>query len=193
LFPSAFTGRAVPSEGCLPPDHPAAALVGLGYPSPVRFALAVFRACVWHCLRCSTLPDAARAGHSCPVFRRHTSRARVRAVLATWPERFHLSGDAPGIFIPFAVFFRTRVMASWVVRRLDPTCRFASLSAASFIVRGTHPMRVTSSRVGRGSWGLAPRATRSLRPAGPAIAFVHRADRVHRSQLPWVFSSSLGS
>jgi len=48
-------------------------------------------------------------------------------------------------------------------------------------------------RVGRGSWGLAPRATRSLRPAGPAIAFVHRADRVHRSQLPWVFRSSLGS
>lgn len=118
---------------------------------------------------------------------RITSRARGSGCYRDLAGKVLFSGDAPGIFGPFAVSFRARVTASLIVRRLAPTCRFSDFSTASFIVRVTHPMRVTLWIVGRGSWGLAPRADRTVRSGGPAIAFVHRADRLHRSQLPWVF------
>jgi hypothetical protein len=35
--------------------------------------------------------------------------------------------------------------------------------------------------------GFAPRSSRTVLFAGPAMAFVHRADRIHLPLLPWDF------
>jgi hypothetical protein len=43
---------------------------------------------------------------------------------------------------------------------------------------------------GRGSWVLAPRNSRAVLFAGPAMAFVHRAGRIHLPLLPWDFCLS---
>jgi hypothetical protein len=92
-IPSTFAGRAVPSGGCRPPDHPASALVRpLRHPSfavasPLRFSClasplsdrtSAFRAPFTFTGRAGG--DAARAGHSCLVFfGQRTFRARARA------------------------------------------------------------------------------------------------------------------
>jgi hypothetical protein len=92
-IPSTFAGRAVPSGGCRPPDHPASALVRDASRHPSRgrrIALAVFlpRVSVSDQTLCAFRApfegraggDAARAGHSCLVFfGQRTFRARARA------------------------------------------------------------------------------------------------------------------
>jgi len=75
-----------------------------------------------------------------------------------------------------------------VFQRLAPTCRFALRLAASFIVAGFAPSPGAKHQAfGRGFWVLSARNSRAVLFAGPAMAFVHRADRIHLPLLPWDF------
>jgi len=89
-----------------------------------------------------------------------------------------------GFAFPSQLCSALRVAASFDVS--GPTCRFALRLAASFIVAGFAP---SLARIiwafGRGFWGLAPQSSRAVLFAGPAMAFVHRADRIHLPLLPW--------
>lgn len=130
-------------------------------------------------LRC--VGDAARAGHSWPpFFSAHVTGPRIG--LLSRPGRDVWSRRRSWDFCPSQ--FRSRPRVIGVFRRLAPTCRFA-----------LGPPRVSSSRGppvtadrwarGRGSWGLAPRTSRAVRPAGPAKAFARWAGQVHQPGLPW--------
>jgi len=133
-FPSAFTGRAVPSESGQLPDHPASTF---------------FRS--WHPRRRSARPCGFQRLASSFAFNFASRRRRPRgsfvngfvvvhvpgshrAVIAAWPGSLSSDpGDAHGFFVPFAVSLR--FPGERVFRRLGPTCRFAF-----------RPPRVSSSR-----------------------------------------------
>jgi hypothetical protein len=129
----------------------------------------------------SLVGDAARAGHSWPASFRHTYRTRDPGSYRSLAGIF-IPGDAPGILMPFAVFLR--FAGECIFRRLEPACRFAIRPPRSFILAGS--AAYCGPRVfGRGSRALAPRTSRTVQFAGPAIAFAHRADQIHQPLLPW--------
>jgi hypothetical protein len=85
-------------------------------------------------------------------------------------------GDAHGIYISYAALLR--FPGDDAFRRLAPTCRFACRITASFIVAGFIQYWMDHGSFGCGFWGLAPRSSRAVLSAGPAIAFAHRAERL---------------
>jgi len=93
------------------------------------------------------------------------------------------------VFMPFAVSLR--FPGERVFQRLGPTCRFAPPPTASFIVAGS------AAYCGpwvscRGFWASAPKTSRAVRSADPAIAFAHRVAQIHQPGLPWAFSPLSG-
>jgi len=127
LFPSAFTGRAVPTGGDQPPDHPAAALahdphtrVGSG------LAHAVFRASRlrWRSL-CLLETPSVRVIRGCILLGLRTGLAsdhsRDLAAARSWA-----AGNAPGIRLRPSQFCSTPAGdGAFFRQRLEPTCRFA--------------------------------------------------------------------
>jgi hypothetical protein len=211
LRPSTFTGprravRRMPASGPSRFDVRASA----GTHAIGRVVLAVFMPRVFSLIHCvaARAPFVAhvRVDKTPParVIRgwcssgQHTFRARLRAVLAAWSGQAPACAppdNVPGICIPFAVslrFVRVSAPLRFVLRRLGPTCRFASGSAASFIDRGIRPTNWGEPwTFGRGSWALAPQTSRTMSSTGPAMAFMHRVARIHRPGLPWVFQCTV--
>lgn len=183
-FPSACAGRAVLSEGCRPfgPSRCGVAsnqATQAGFDSPLRFsAPCVSVACsAWFWRRrprgsfvsgfsAAHVPgprhgQLSRPGRKVFVFRRRSWDLMPLRSRASRAGDGVFGHSTPRTHLPFRQpadreFHRSRGSPGWVNR----------------------------GQVGRGSWGLAPRANRAVRSAGPAIAFTHRADRVHRSRLP---------
>jgi hypothetical protein len=116
--------------------------------------------------------DAARRViHDCLSFQSRTGpiSGDYRSLAGSF-----ISGNAHGIFIPFAVLLcLAGDCASWRFRAHMP---FYQLPAASFFFAGFVQNERTRGAVGRGFWGLAPRSSRAVRSIGPAIAFTHRAE-----------------
>lgn len=147
--PSTYAGRAVPSGGRRPPDHPASAFpVRPGHPSPGRVALAVFvpRAfgvdpgvCAPFVAPIFRLSGgAARAGHSWPVSSNdHVPGPRPGSSRGLAGARWGLPGDVRGICCRALRSVDPTARVSAPRQRLGPTCRFAGWSAASSFDAGS--------------------------------------------------------
>lgn len=185
MFPSAFTGRAVPSGRCQLHGPSRSDVSPAWAPTlrPVRPCGFLRLASRFLSLR--ALRRRPRGSFVGDVFRPRTGPA-TRAVIATWPG-VSPSGDAPGIYHSLRSVDPTRGR-SRLIGMTGPTCRFA-----------VHPPRVSSSRglVSKdGPWisrprllGFAslPQVSRAVSSADPAMAFMHRVVRTHRPGLPWDF------
>jgi len=90
-----------------------------------------------------------------------------------------------GFTFPSQLCSALRVAASF--NASGPTCRFALRLAASFIVAGFAPSLARIIKRLAAASGVAPRSSRAVLFAGPAMAFVHRAYQIHLPLLPWDF------
>lgn len=161
MFPSAFTGRAVPSGRCRLHGPSRSDVSPAWAPTlrPVR-PCGFFRlASRFLSLRVYQTPPARVIRGRClsPAY-----RARNRAVIATWPGVLP-PGDAPGISHSLRSVDPTR---GWprLIGMTGPTCRFPVPPAASFIVAGPRAGQCAGHGWrGRGSWA----SRRSLKSAVP--------------------------
>jgi hypothetical protein len=156
LFPSAFAGRAVPSEVTSLRTIPLRRFSGPGTHAKGSARPCGFSRLASPVLSISRCGDAARAGHSWPVLcTAHVPDSRIGQL--SRPDRDRQSpGDARGVHIlPFAVLLSSA--GDGAFQRVAPTCRFATCRR-EFHRRGVHLSRLT-----KGLWprllGFSPART----------------------------------
>jgi hypothetical protein len=200
--PSTYAGRAVPSGGCRPPDHPAPAFSRRprapkpGVAAPLRFF--AYAPCASRLFACA--PFASRSwGVEAPPVRVIRGRSFFQAA--------HVPGPHPGrsrdlagrlrrfarqrpwdSLTPFAVFIRlARVGGASSARRARAHMPFRLVARREF-PRARGPL----FGAGHGPSAAAP----GLRSRGPAVPFRPPAppwllrggpDRIARPGLPWAF------
>jgi hypothetical protein len=185
FVPFSVLGCAVPLKATMLLSHSAAALDRLRHPrrmidSPMR----ILSPRVSDSVRLVRWRRRPRGSFVVGFLISHVPGSRI-GQLSQLGQDF-LPATLMGLTFSFAAFLC--FPGDDAIKRLGPTCRFSMRSPRVSSSRD-QPKRVEHGAFGRGFWGLAPRSSRAVLFAGPAIAFVHRAGRIHLPLLPWSFSS----
>ena len=192
MFPSAFTGRAVPSGRCQL-HGPSRSDVSPAWAPTLR----PVRPCGFSLPRVSIPFFACVETPPARVIRKAMSFAYVpgpRPGLLSRPGRAsYRPATLLGFVVPFAVLIRPEGGHASSARPGPPAV--SPFTRREFHRRGASSAK-TGNRVSRPrllGFASLPQVSRAVSSADPAMAFMHRVVRTHRPGLPWDSRSSLRS